>query len=331
MTDNVRLGVAGLTHGHVWGIIDNWKKIPGVELVAVADASEVLPKAIGFAHQYTDWREMLAKHVFDVLIVTSDNVESTEIAITALEKGIPCFVEKAMAASGADADRMLAAQAKKGALLMINWPLAWNAWVYELKRQMDAGAVGNVFHLKFRIGHHGPKEIGCGPEFYGWLYDESKNGGGAIADFGGYGAALALFLLGKPESVYCIRGNFTKDYPVPDDHAIIVLRYPKGSAVLEGTWATFGWDESANPVVHGAKGTLAVYGNQLKKHVAGAEAEEVAITALEHSSPAEYFLHCLRSGKAPAGILNPTLSADACRIIDAAKEANRTGVEQKLW
>ena len=329
MSNTIRLGVAGLTHGHVWSIMDNWAKVDGVQFVAVADSSEALPRAAErFERTYTDWREMLEKETFDVLVVTSDNAESSDITVAALEKGIPCFVEKAMAANAADADRMLAAQKKSGALLMINWPLAWNAWVYELKRQIDAGAVDHVFHMKFRIGHHGPKEIGCGPEFYGWLYDESKNGGGAIADFGGYGAVLSRYLLGMPESVFAIRGNFTKDYPVPDDHAIITLRYPKGSAVLEGTWATRGWDESANPVVHGSAGTLAVYGDKLKRHAA--ETAEIEVPALAIKNPAEYFLDCLRTGKTPEGILNPELAADSCRIIDAAKRANETGIEQKL-
>jgi len=257
--------------------------------------------------------------------VTSNNRESSQITIAALELGIPCLVEKAMAADAADADEMLKAQKASGKTLMINWPLAWNPWVYELKNQIESGSIGDVFHMRFRIGHSGPREIGCDEYFVGWLYDEKLNGGGAIADFGSYGAALALFLFGMPETVYCVRGNYTKDYDVVDDHALITLKYPKMSVSLEGTWATAAFDTSANPVVHGKTGTLAVYGSQLTCHLPGKEPAEIAPPELEVSNPAQYFLNCIEGGTEPTGFRNAVVAADACRILDAAIKSSKTG------
>jgi predicted dehydrogenase len=325
MAEAVRLGVAGLTHGHVWGLIEAWKKVPGVELVAVADSTPLLDKAApDFQQAYTSWQNMLASHEFDALLVTSDNVESAEIAVEALKKGIPCMVEKAMAANAADADRMLAAACESGAKLMINWPLAWNPWLPEFKKQIDSNALGHVFHLRFRNGHFGPREIGCDQWFVGWLYDEKKNGGGAIADFGSYGAVLARWLFGMPESVYCVRHNTTKDYDVSDDHAVLLLKYPKLDVVLEGTWATRAWDTGPNPVAYGKEATLAVYGGELKRHGAK-ETTEIPVPPLPMSNPAEYFLSCIREGKEPEGITNADLCADACRILDAAIKSSGSG------
>ncbi len=322
----VRVGVAGLTHGHVWGLIDAWKKVPNAKLVACADATPLLEKAApDFLKTYTDWQQMLKSEEIDALLVTSNNRESSEITVAALELGIPCLVEKAMAANAEDADKMLAAQRSSGKALMINWPLAWNPWVYELKKQIEQGAIGHAFHMRFRIGHSGPKEIGCDEYFVGWLYDEALNGGGAIADFGSYGAALARFLFGMPESVFCVRGNYTKDYDVVDDHALITLKYPKMSVSIEGTWATAAFDASANPVVHGKAGTLAVYGNQLKRHLPGQDPIDIVSAPLEETNPAKYFLHCMETGEEPTGFRDPVIAADACRILDAAIESSRTG------
>ena len=330
MSEVIRVGVAGLTHGHVWGLIDAWKKVPNAQLVAVADATPLLEKAmLDFDKSYEDWREMLAENEFDALLVTSNNVESAEITIEALKKGIPCLVEKAMAANAADADRMLEAQRESGKTLMINWPLAWSPWLYEVKRQLDDGAVGHAFHMRFRNGHSGPKEIGCDEYFVGWLYDEKLNGGGAIADFCSYGAVLARYYFGLPESVYCVRGNFTKDYEVSDDHALITLKYPKMSVSIEGTWATAAFDLSANPVIHGKTGTLAVYGSQLKKHVPGSDPIELDSPALEVGNPAQYFMDCITSGTTPEGIRNPEIAADACRILDAAIRSAASGCAEK--
>ncbi|MDX2064213.1 MAG: Gfo/Idh/MocA family oxidoreductase [Fimbriimonadaceae bacterium] len=323
-----KIAVAGLIHGHVWSILDDFSKVEGVTFTAVADRTPLLEKARDrFQRHYTDWREMLAQESMDALIVTSDNLESAEIAVEALGRGIPCFVEKAMAASAADADRMRAAANASGKTLMINWPFAWNPWLDDLKRRLDANELGHVFHMRFRNGHFGPKEIGCDEWFVGWLHDEARNGGGAIADFGGYGAVLARYYFGMPEAVYAIRHNATKSYEVSDDHAIILLKYPKLSVSLEATWATKGMDGGPNPVIHGSDGTFAVTGNTIEHGTGWGDRTALEPAALAIPRPAAYFLHCIETGAVPHGVLNPDISADACRIIDAAKQSASTGAE----
>lgn len=290
-------------------------------MVCVADKTPLREGAKDrFKRSYEDWNEMLDSETLDALLVTSDNQESAEIAVEALHRGIPCMVEKPMATSHASAAKMLAAMRESGKTLMINWPLAWNPWLHELKRRVDAQEIGTPFHLRFRIGHHGPREIGCDEYFVGWLYDEDKNGGGAIADFASYGAVLARWLLGKPQSVLGVRDNFTKDYFVPDDHALILMRYDKATAYVEGTWATKEWDDGPNPVVHGSEGTLYVRGDQLLRN-----GEAVAVAPIATLNPAEYFLNCVERGEIPEGIVNPEIAADACRIVDAAKESSAGG------
>jgi predicted dehydrogenase len=324
----MRVGVAGLTHGHVWGLIESFRKVEGVELVAVADATPLLERASGFTRTYTDWKAMLAEELLDALLVTSNNVESSEITVQALGKGIPCMVEKAMAANAADADRMLDAMRASGKTLMINWPLAWAPWLFEVKRLLDANAIGPVFNLQYRNGHFGPKEIGCDEWFVGWLHDEKLNGGGAIADFASYGAALCCWLFGMPETVYCVKQNYTKDYHVPDDYCTCILRYPKMQALLEGTWAHKGDDHSANPRFYGKDGSISVQGNFVYQSTVGREEGRTA-PALEMNSPAQYFLDCVKSGKTPEGILNPEIAANACRVLDAAVKSNLSGCAER--
>jgi len=321
-----KIAVAGLTHGHVHGLVGSFEKFDGVELTAVADATPLLEGVKDrFKTSYTDWREMLASKEIDGLIVTSDSLESAEIAVAALEKGIPVLVEKPMAANVADADRMLAAAKASGKTLLINWPFMYNDWVWDLKHRIDAGQIGHVFHLRYRNGHHGPKEIGCDEYFVGWLYDEQKNGGGAIADFGSYGAALARYYFGMPETVFCIRHNATKDYDISDDHAILLLKYPKLTVSLEGTWATNGFDTSANPVVHGSTGTFGVQGNGLEHVVGWGTRETLEFAPRKFADAAAYFFHLVETGETAEGPGDPTIAADAVRILAAAIESNRTG------
>jgi predicted dehydrogenase len=325
----LRIGVAGLTHGHVGGLADAFRKHSAFETVAVADKTGLLEGFEGYPAKYLDWREMLDKESLDALIVTSDNVESVEIAEAALLKGIHCLIEKPMAANAKDADRLLAAHKESGKALFINWPLAWSPWLYDFKARLDADEIGHPFHFRMRLGHQGPKEIGCGPEFVAWLYDEKLNGGGAIADFGSYGCVAARYLFGMPESVYAVRGNLTKDYDVVDDHAIIVLKYPKADAVLEGTWATYGFDSGPNAVVHGAKGTLAAFGKEVEKSAAGADRTRTEPKFLPAPGVADAFLACIETGSVPVGITNPEIAADACRILDAALRSSASGCAER--
>jgi len=327
MGQTIKVAVAGLTHGHVGGLIDAWKKVADAELVAVADKTRLLDGVEGFGKKYTDWREMLDNEQIDALVVTSDNLESSEIATEALGRGIGCLVEKPMAAKASDADKMLEAWKKGGATLMINWPVAWSGWIQDFKKRLDESEIGHPFFFRYRNGHGGPKEIGCGPEFVEWLYDEEKNGGGAIGDFCSYGAVVARYFFGMPETVYCVRGNYTKDYQISDDHALCLLKYPKASVELEGTWATAASDSGPSAVLHGATGTLAAWWDRCELSVRGNRSE--FNPAKPEHTPATYFLECVQTGKTPEGILNPEIAADACRILDAAIKSSASGCAEK--
>jgi predicted dehydrogenase len=320
-----RLGVAGLSHGHVWGLIDSFAAVPEVRLAAIADDSDLLDTFLPrFDRSYSTWQEMLGAGGLDGVLVTSNTLESSEITVQALERGLHVFLEKPMATNSADADRMLAAWQASGKVLMVNWPIAWNKGLREFDRLVQDGVGGVPFHFKFRAGHRGPKEIGCGPEFTNWLYDEELNGGGAIADFGNYGAALARWYLGMPDSVAAAAGNYTKEEPVSDDHAVILMRYPRASAVVEGTWATMGFESSANPVLHGSKGTLGVFENEIEVVSLDSRVRHSA-PDLEVTSPAIYFLNCVATNTQPEGILDPFIAADGVRIVAAARRSLQTG------
>jgi len=78
-------------------------------------------------------------------------------------------------------------------------------------------------------GHEGPREIGVSSEFFDWLTDPVQNGGGALMDFGCYGANLMTYLMNgeMPISVTAITSQFKPHiYPKVDDEATIVLAYP---------------------------------------------------------------------------------------------------------
>ncbi len=127
----------------------------------------------------------------------------------------------------ADAREMQQLADHAGIKLMVNY---WNAWVpssHALFHRVKAGDIGPVQKIVVQYGHEGPKEIGVSQQFADWLYDPAKNGGGALMDFGCYGAEWALWLKGRPTRVYATARTLKTDqHNRVEDDATIVLDYP---------------------------------------------------------------------------------------------------------
>jgi predicted dehydrogenase len=84
-----------------------------------------------------------------------------------------------------------------------NWYPSHGAMWNLIRENREAGDIRKMVAMD---GHEGPKEIGVGPEFLGWLTDAMKNGAGALFDFGCYGANLMTWMVDnrRPVSVTAI-------------------------------------------------------------------------------------------------------------------------------
>src|SRR5205814_1642084 len=98
---------------------------------------------------------------------------------------------------------------------MVNYWNAWTASTHDLFHRVKSGEIGPVQKIIVQYGHQGPKEIGVSKEFADWLYDPVKNGGGAIMDFGCYGAEWALWLKGRPTRGYATTCKSWKSWMPP--------------------------------------------------------------------------------------------------------------------
>ena len=331
-----KVAVAGLVHGHIGGLLNNWKNFERAQIVAVAEPDEALARSAQERYdiptRYADWQEMLANEEFDILQLGADNRAKTEIIVAGAQAGKAVTAEKPLAVNLAAATRVRDAVRAAGIPFMTNWPTAWQRGRRTLMRLAKEGAVGDIWQVKERQGHGGPREIGCGPEFWGWLYDPDKNGGGAGADFCGYGAVCSAHLLGRPESVWGTAGNLTKDYEISDDNAVFVARYPKAMAVLEGTWSQQGGDGAGYPLVYGTLGTLSQAGQQVRLDKGKNNVEMIDLDPLpeDAANHAQYFVHCIESGTEPQGILNLETCYIAQEIVEAGYRAARSGEAVRL-
>ena len=326
----MKLGLASLVHDHVWGELRHWKAHPEIEIVAVGEEDARLREravAETGAKAYGSWEEMIEREPLDVVLASSDNATAADIVEAAMARGAHVVTEKPMAATLAQADRMVAASRASGRLLMVNWPNQWEAAYVEWERRVRAGEIGRVVHIKRRNAHNGPKEIGCSPAFWGWLYDAERNGAGALMDYCGYGAAICAYLLGLPESVVGQRAVLAKEYPVPDDNAIILMQYERAWGQVEASWTEVAYGSAPSTLAYGTEGILAIDGGGVVLHRPGSKAERIDPAPLEapRRNSAEYFLRCLKTGESIEGIGSMDVARDAQAILEAGLKSADSG------
>ena len=326
-----------MSHDHVWGELSHWKSLPNVELVAGGDDEpellEKLKADFGVARVYPSFREMLDKEELDIVQAAGGNSEGADIVEAAAAKGIHVISEKPMAATLAQADRMLAAAKAAGTLLLINWPSAWSKEWQELERRAIAGDIGQIRYTRYRSAHNGPIAIGCSKQFVRDLTTPEINGAGALMDYCCYGANLAARLLGRPQNVTGMRGFFGTEqaYAASDDNAIIIAQYAHAFGLCEASWTQTVGYAGTNPVVYGSEGSIGVHHGQVLIQRPGKPEE--AITPPEKAAPyrnaPEYLIHCLETGQPIEGFCSPAVSRDAQEILELGLRAANSGETQK--
>lgn len=333
-----RVGIASLVHDHIWGELEHWKRLPSVEIVAAGDVNldlrERVAKAIPGIQTFDSWQAMLEAvgDSLDVVQVASENNRHADIVEAAAKRGLHVVVEKPMAATLAQAERMVRATKAAGVQLLVNWPSAWSPAFQEMERRLLAGELGQIRYFKYRSAHNGPREIGCDPHFVEWLYDAEKNGAGAFMDYCCYGAAMCARFLGLPQKVTGLRAVLAKDYPLPDDNAILTLQYPHAFGVAEASWTQTVGYLFPNPIAYGAEGAIGIQNGKLLISRIGKDVETLSPppTLAPHRSGPEYLLHCLDTHHPIEGICSSPTSLLSQQILDAGLRASDTGQTQRL-
>src|SRR2546430_10671100 len=337
-----RIAIVGLDHDHVWGLLKYLEAEPDAELVAIAELQPALVKEAKSRVQtgvkfYSGYVPLLSQRGPDAVIITTSNDRDLEILRECAKRHIHYSVEKPMATNAADAREMEKLAKQAGIKLMVNY---WNAWVppsHELFHRVKDGQVGAVQKIIVQYGHAGPKEIGVSEYFADWLYDPVKNGGGAIMDFGCYGAEWALWLKGRPKGVQAIAQKLkVSQHNKVDDDATILLEYPDATVIVEASWD---WPHSMGQVqVFGPKGSLLAthdalfYRSTEDRGKSGLEGEPVALSGAQAATnnPVAYFVDCIRHDKPIEEPLSAQLNVQVLEILDAARESVRTGRVQEL-
>jgi len=204
MSEKIKVGIIGC------GGIANAKHLPSLahqshrlEIVAFCDIikerAEKAAKQYGTpdAKVYTDYKEMLQDESIRTVHVLTPNVSHCAMTVAALEAGKDVICEKPMAATPADAQKMLDAQKKSGRILTIGYQNRCRQDSLTLKQMCEAGELGDIYFAKAQaIRRRGVPTWGVFP-------NKALQGGGPLIDIGTHSLDLTLWMMNnyKPKSV----------------------------------------------------------------------------------------------------------------------------------
>ena len=332
----LRVVIAGLVHGHVDGFLSNSAQRPELKIVGVTDPDRSLfdryatKFGLDSSLYHADLEETLRATNPQAVLVYSSTFDHRKIIELCARHHISVMIEKPLAVSLQDA-RAIDHAAHEGKIqVLVNYETSWyrsNRAVFDL---VHADAIGDIRKVVVHDGHEGPKEINVSPEFLKWLTDPKLNGGGALFDFGCYGADLMTWLMDgqRPLSVTAVTQQIKPDiYPHVDDEATIVLTYRKAQAILQASW---NWPFGRKDMeVYGRTGYAATVGRDEVKVRRPGETDEQIVAAKKVPYPYDDSITLLRAvvldGAKPDGLSSLETNLIVTEILDGARQSAATG------
>ncbi|MEM1072398.1 MAG: Gfo/Idh/MocA family oxidoreductase [Planctomycetota bacterium] len=331
----LRLAVIGIEHGHVEGALWNAMNRDDIELVGVSGRDRALfdrfAEKYGLDESlfYADAGEMLDATKPEAASVMTRTSEHLWAVTLCAPRGVHAMVEKPLDFDADRARAMADVAADAGILLLTNYETSWYRSVRTAKTMMVDEGSGPIRRAVFRHGHQGPVAIGCSLTFYGWLTNPAANGGGAITDFGCYGAAIMTWLRGGelPISVTATTRTLQPDlYGGVDDDATIVLTYPDATAVIQASWA---WTHDLKEMDLYSEQASLHAGKWDELHLREPDGPLEQVTTLEDApgGGGEWaYLKAVVRGEAEVDPLSGIeVNLAVAEILDAARESARTG------
>ncbi|MFN3852648.1 MAG: Gfo/Idh/MocA family protein [Spirosomataceae bacterium] len=334
----VRMGIVGMTHDHVNGILYH-PKHEGMILVGFAEPNKELAMKLLKNANLPDslWfgslEEMIAKAKPEAVCDFRSTYEHLETVEKCAPQKIHVMVEKPLAVNLEHAKKIESLAKKHGINVITNYETTWYASHYQAYDMISQGSLGELRKVIIYDGHSGPKEIGCSPQFLDWLTDPVKNGGGAIMDFGCYGADIMTWLMKgeRPISVTAIaQTNKPSVYPKVDDEATIIVQYPKTQGIFQASW---NWPfDRKDTEIYGQKGFIfADKSSQMRVRIgdrnAPAESKiEVKPLASPNNDAFSYFAAIVRGYiKSENDLGSLKINMVAMEILDAAVKSSKSG------
>ena len=255
------IGCGRISINHIRAAINN-----DLEIVALCDLDlnniEALLTKASYTkdvEKYTDYKKMIADHPnLDLVGIATDSGTHAEIALFCLEHNLNVVVEKPMAMSIGDADKMIEVAERKGLKLSVCHQNRFNIAVQKTRKAIEENRFGKLSHGSINVRWARDKNYYEQASWRGkWLSD-----GGALMNQCIHGIDLLRWMFGDEiEEVYgTIRQRF-HDYLECEDVGMALIKFKNGSiGTIEGTVNVYPKNLEETLYIFGEKGTVKLGG-----------------------------------------------------------------------
>ncbi len=233
----VKVGVLGIAHGHANGYLQQWKQHPeyGVSATAVWDHNS--SRAAQAAEQHGMVRcetatDLLARPEVTAVLIASETALHADLAEQAAAAGKAIILQKPMALTLGEADRIVQAVERHQVPFTLAWQMRTDPQNQQIRALIESGQFGKTYSVRRRHG------LACHltPGFQDtWHVDPALNRD-IWADDAAHPIDFMHWLLGKPDSVTAEMVTAANDW-MPNDNGVALFRYPQG--VLAEVFCSF--------------------------------------------------------------------------------------------
>lgn len=337
------IGCGRIATNHMKAAVNN-----KLEIAAVSD---ILPEAMenllakhdlqdSDIKRYTDYKVMLEEVKPDFVSIATESGPHAEIAIYCIERGVHCIIEKPMAMSMADADRIIELSHEKNVKVAACHQNRFNVAIQELRRAVESGRFGRLSHGSIHVRWNRNKGYYDQAPWRGTWQDD----GGCLMNQCIHGIDLLRWMFGdEVEEVYGTTRQQFHDYLEAEDVGMAVIKFKNGAiATVEGTTNVYPKNLEETLYVFGEKGTVKIGGTstnnidvwdfadetEADEDKKGLKEQTSNVYGNGHTSLFADFIDAIENDRKP--YVDAIAGKNALEIVLAIYKSQKTGLPVKL-
>lgn len=257
------IGAGRISTNHIKAALNNKLEIVAVCDIVPEHIEEVLEKN-GIADdksikRYTDYKLMLTENPeIELVSIATESGSHAEIALYCIEAGKNVIIEKPMAMSLEDCDKIIALTKEKGVKVCACHQNRFNVAVQQLRSAIESGRFGKLSHGSIHVRWNRGKQYYDQAPWRGtWSED-----GGCLMNQCIHGIDLLRWMFGNDvDEVYGVTRQQFHDYLEAEDVGMAVIKFKNGAiATVEGTTNVYPKNLEETLYVFGEKGTVKIGG-----------------------------------------------------------------------
>ena len=339
----IHLAIVGLDHDAAGDFVSRARGHQDVQLVGIVASNQVLvtryARLLNLSTNFfaASLEDLLAKTNVQAVAVFTSTLDHRRVVESCAVHRLDVMLEKPLAVNLQDALAMDAAAKKSGIQIVVDYETSWYSSIQTAYAIVHSRhAIGDLRKIIVTAGDQGPKEAGCSDAFLDWLTDRARNGGGALTDFGCYGADLITwFMSGQcPNSVFAVAQHIKPEaYAKVEDEATIVVTYPQSQGIIQASW-NLPFAERSMKIYGNTGYVIAPRMDSLRVRLADTEESDLELPTQPGAGllndDISYFAAVVRREVKPTGPSSLQVNLVVTEILDAAQKSIELGKQIDL-